>query len=311
MLAASDAPGGAGVPGVPKGESSGGAGVLSESGTSWGGFVALWASPEARDVPAAPDGPGESVDGAGVGAGDLGERAGPEVAGEAVEVVWVKVRTLRPMWIRSPVVRRVGVVRRRPLRPVPLRDSSWRVQVEPSRVRRAWMREIWSSAWRRTSAFEARPMVNVSASVGNCQRCSPSDSTNSVSTHTPAGVVLIAFRPAVAEASHPPPASNPSARFCHPHPDQTTSRSPPTATQTPPETLRNPSLTRLTPLVASSRVVCGWTGRVGWVRSALERERVGVYGVSEVYYLSSCPLSAASAVPVHLPRPPSTPPDRS
>ncbi|MBB5980324.1 hypothetical protein HDA44_003665 [Kribbella solani] len=149
-------------------------------------------------------GVGGVVEGTGAdGAGGVVEGMGAGGAGGVVEVVWVKVMTLRPMWIRSPVVRRVGAVRRRPFRPVPLRDSSCRVQVAPSRVRRAWMREIWSSAWRRTSAFEARPMVNVSASVGNCQRCSPSDSTNSVSTHTPAGVVLIEFRPAVAEASHP------------------------------------------------------------------------------------------------------------
>lgn len=104
--------------------------------------------------------------------------------------VGVKVRTERPMWIWSWGLRGVGAVRRRPLRPVPLREASWRVQVAPSRVRRAWMREIWSSAGRRTSALEARPMVISSAVEGRGQCCVPRDSANSVSTNTPPGSQL-------------------------------------------------------------------------------------------------------------------------
>ncbi|TCO47101.1 hypothetical protein EV646_106341 [Kribbella antiqua] len=99
------------------------------------------------------------------------------------------------MWIRSLLLRRVGAVRRRPLRAVPLRDSSVRIQSLPVRVRRAWIRETWSSDGSLTSAFEARPMVT-SPSAGSVQRCEPSDSANSVSTNTPpAGQPVCAILP--------------------------------------------------------------------------------------------------------------------
>nr|WP_238163399.1 hypothetical protein [Kribbella capetownensis] len=45
-----------------------------------------------------------------------------------------------------------------------------RVQVLPERVRRAWMREIWSSAVSRMSALEARPMVIESLPSDRSQR---------------------------------------------------------------------------------------------------------------------------------------------
>src|SRR3954447_221500 len=94
------------------------------------------------------------------------------------------------------------------------------------------MRETWSSALRRMSAFEARPMVIVSVSSGSVQRCSPSNSTNSVSTYTPAGFILLA----VMVRSRAPPHS--SARFCHSpatpdHPPSPASRGPPSPQPNP------------------------------------------------------------------------------
>lgn len=152
---------------------------------------------EAGGRPSASDGEMPGAGGASTkpvdapGAGGVLRRCGGDASAAgtvpgAGGVAW-KVRTARPMWIWSWSVRGVGAVRRRPLRPVPLREASWRVQVAPARVRRAWMREIWSSAGRRTSAFAARPMVISSAAAGRGQRCVPNDSANSVSTNTPPG----------------------------------------------------------------------------------------------------------------------------
>jgi hypothetical protein len=116
-----------------------------------------------------------------------GGAGGVAAGGGVVAVGAWKVRAERPIWMRSPSVRGVGAARRRPLRAVPLRDSSTRVHVVPVRFSRAWMREIWSSDGSLMSAFEPRPMVIVSPSAGSVQRCEPSDTANSVSTNTPPG----------------------------------------------------------------------------------------------------------------------------
>ena len=140
------------------------------------------------DVAAGAGVPGRLGSGVGVlgrlgGGGGVGAAAGGRgwsgALGGAVAVVAWKVSAERPIWIRSLSVRAVGAARRRPLRAVPLRDSSTRVHVVPERFSRAWIREIWSSDGSLMSAFEPRPMVNVSLSAGSVQRCEPSDTANS------------------------------------------------------------------------------------------------------------------------------------